>query len=246
MENRSTRLIVAFIISLVGAVLLYLAGSPESSPNVAFWSLLAGLILFLITLYMLQRYYQPGRDDVSADEVPAQEWKVARFLRRAYDAAPLFLGIRLFLGFEWLQSGLGKLQNPEWISTGAALRGFWERAAAIPEPPARPLIAYPIYRSLIQFMLDNNWDTWFSKLIVFGEILVGIGLLVGGLTAIAAFFGLLLNFSFIYAGSASSNPTFIILSILIILGWRVAGWWGLDQYLLPRLGTPWERIGRRT
>ena len=85
-------------------------------------------------------------------------------------------------------------------------------------------------------------SAWFGQVIRWGELLIGLGLLFGGLTAIAAFFGLLLNFSFIYAGSASSNPTFIILALLIILGWRVAGWWGLDRILLPTLGTPWAAV----
>jgi thiosulfate dehydrogenase [quinone] large subunit len=54
----------------------------------------------------------------------------------------------------------------------------------------------------------------------------------------------LLNFSFIYLGATSSNPTMIILSALIIFGWRTAGWWGLDRFLLPLLGTPWGRLER--
>lgn len=241
MENRSTRMIVALVMALVGAFLLYTAANPDSAPATAILSLIAGLLLFLITLFMLVRYYRPGHDEVSLDEVPAPEWKVSRFLRRARDAAPLFLGIRLFLGYEWLQSGWGKLQNPAW-GTGEALQGFWERAIAIPDAPARPAITYPVYRSVIEFMLDNGWYTWFGQLIRWGELLIGLGLLLGGLTAIAAFFGLLLNFSFVYAGSASSNPTFIILGLLIILGWRVAGWWGLDRVLLPTLGTPWAAV----
>jgi hypothetical protein len=92
--------------------------------------------------------------------------------------------------------------------------------------------------ALLPLMLDNGWDTWFNYVIIFGELLVGIGLIVGGLTAIAAFFGMLMNFTFLYAGSVSSSPTFIILGVLIIIGWRVAGWWGLDRVLLPWLGTP--------
>ena len=55
------------------------------------------------------------------------------------------------------------------------------------------------------------------------------------------FGGLLLNFSFMYAGSVSSNPTLILLEALILYGWRTAGWWGLDRFLLPWLGTPWGR-----
>lgn len=239
MENQTTRRVAALVAALVGGGLLYLGANPESSPTTAFWSLLGGLVLFLLTVFVLQRYYQPGTDDVSVDEVPIREWKVARFLRRARDAAPLFLGVRLFLGWEWLQAGLHKVQDPRWLQTGEALRAYWERAATIPEPPGRPAITYPLYRSVIQFMLDNGWETWFNYVIIFGELLIGIGLLVGGLTAIAAFFGMLMNFSFLYAGSVSSNPTFILLGVLIIIGWRVAGWWGLDRVLLPWLGTPW-------
>jgi thiosulfate dehydrogenase (quinone) large subunit len=225
----------------VGGLLLYLAANPESAPTTAFWSLIGGLLLFVIILFVLQRYYQPGADEVSVDEVGLRDWRVARFLRRARDAAPLFLGIRLFLAYEWLDAGLHKLQDPAWFQTGAALRSYWERAATVPEAPARPAITYPLYRSFIQFMLDNNWDSWFNYFIIFGELLIGLGLLFGGLTAIAAFFGMLMNFTFIYAGSVSSNPTFIVLAVLIIIGWRVAGWWGLDRVLLPWLGTPWQR-----
>jgi thiosulfate dehydrogenase [quinone] large subunit len=29
-------------------------------------------------------------------------------------------------------------------------------------------------------------------------------------------------------------------AILLILGWKVAGYYGLDRYLLPALGTPWR------
>jgi thiosulfate dehydrogenase [quinone] large subunit len=240
MKNQTVRRVAALVAALIGGYLLYLAANTASSPVTAFASLLGGLALFAIILFVLQRGYQPGADEVSDDEVPTREWTVARFLRRAKDAAPLFLGFRLFLGYEWFEAGLHKLQDPKWFQTGEALRAYWTRAAAVPEPPARPPISYPVYRSFIQFMLDNGWDSWFNYVIIFGELLIGIGLIVGGLTAIAAFFGILMNFTFLYAGSVSSNPTFIVLGVLIIIGWRVAGWWGLDRVLLPWLGTPWQ------
>jgi thiosulfate dehydrogenase [quinone] large subunit len=240
-DNPTYRRLAALVAALVGGYLLYLGANPDSSPSTAFWCLVGGFALFLITLFVLQRTYQPAEDAVSTDEVPLREWKVARFLRRARDAAPLFLGIRLFLGWEWLDAGWHKLQDPKWFQTGEALRAYWERAATVPEPPGRPAITYPIYRSVIQYMLDNNWETWFNYAIIFGELLIGLGLLVGGLTAIAAFFGMLMNFTFLFAGSVSSNPTFIILGLLIIVGWRVAGWWGLDRFILGWLGSRHER-----
>jgi thiosulfate dehydrogenase (quinone) large subunit len=240
MQSQTVRRVAALVGALVGGYLLYLGANTASSPATAFWSLFAGLVLFVVILFVLQRFYRPGVDEASADEVATSEWKVTRFLSRARDAAPLFLGFRLFLGYEWFEAGLHKLQDPKWFQTGEALRAYWTRAAAIPEPPARPAITYPLYRSFIQFLLDNNVDSWFNYFIIFGEMLIGIGLIVGGLTAVAAFFGILMNFTFLYAGSVSSNPTFIVLGVLIILGWRVAGWWGLDRFLLPWLGTPWQ------
>jgi uncharacterized membrane protein YedE/YeeE len=99
MENRTVRQIAALIAALVGGFLLYVAADTDSAPATAFWSLVGGLALFVIILFVLQRFYQPGTDESSADEVPFRDWKVARFLTRAQDAAPLFLGFRLFLGY---------------------------------------------------------------------------------------------------------------------------------------------------
>ena len=39
-----------------------------------------------------------------------------------------------------------------------------------------------------------------------GELLIGIALIVGALTGIAAFFGGFMNWNFMMAGSASANP----------------------------------------
>jgi thiosulfate dehydrogenase [quinone] large subunit len=89
-------------------------------------------------------------------------------------------------------------------------------------------------------MLEHEWYTWFAKIVAVGEVLVGLGLIVGALVGIAAFFGTVLNFNFLLAGTASTNPVLFGLGVLIVLGWKVAGHIGLDRYLLPMLGTPWK------
>jgi thiosulfate dehydrogenase [quinone] large subunit len=33
----------------------------------------------------------------------------------------------------------------------------------------------------------------------------------------------------------------IVVSMFLILAWRNAGWYGLDRFVLPKLGTPWHR-----
>ena len=74
---------------------------------------------------------------------------------------------------------------------------------------------------------------------------VGIGLLIGILTGFAAFFGALMNMSFLLAGSASTNPVLFTLAIGLMLAWKVAGYYGVDRYLLPMLGTPVASRTRR-
>ncbi len=154
----------------------------------------------------------------------------------------LWLLIRLYVGYSWLTSGWGKIGNPAWMQTGTALKGFWERAVAIPDAPARPAIAFDWYRTFLQSLLASDAYVWFAKLIVFGEVLIGIALILGAFVGIAAFFGGFMNWNFMMAGTASTNPMLFTLSILLILAWKNAGWWGLDRWLLSRLGTPWRPI----
>ena len=101
----------------------------------------------------------------------------------------LWLLFRIYLGYSWLSSGIEKLESPAWTQTGTALRGFWQNAVAVPAPPARPPIAFEWYRNFLVSMLDAQAYTWFAKLIVAGEILIGIALILGAFTGIAAFFG---------------------------------------------------------
>lgn len=152
----------------------------------------------------------------------------------------LWLPLRFYLGREWLSAGHHKVQSDAWMDGGTALQGYWTGAlTGGPEGSSRA--AYGWYSDFLQYMLDNEWYTWFAKVIAVGEFLVGVGLLVGALVGIAAFFGTLMNVSFMLAGTVSSNPVMFALTVFLVLGWKVAGWWGLDRYLLPMLGTPWYR-----
>ena len=51
----------------------------------------------------------------------------------------------------------------------------------------------------------------------------------------------LMNMSYLLAGSTSVNPVMFAFSVGLMLAWRVAGYYGLDRYLLPRLGVPGTR-----
>jgi thiosulfate dehydrogenase (quinone) large subunit len=173
-----------------------------------------------------------GNESLIVEDPPA-----ARFLFADTRAAWIWLPLRLYLGYAWLTAGWAKFQNPAWIETGTALRGYWTNAIQV-EP--RPVIAVNWYRDFIQFMLDTGAYTWFAKLIVFGELLVGIALILGAFTGLAAFFGGFLNWNFIMAGTASTNALLFAIATGLVLSWKVAGWIGVDRWLLPALGTPWH------
>ena len=79
-----------------------------------------------------------------------------------------------------------------------------------------------------------------SYLVVYGEIAVGIALILGLFTGIAAFFGTFMNLNYLFAGTVSANPLMLLAQLFLILAWRTAGCIGLDRYALPLLGAPWQ------
>ena len=201
--------------------------------------------LFLGAISGAAAWYTTNRAEQAGEVTPTttvmvQDPPISRFLFQDTRAAALWLPVRLFLGWEWLDAGLNKFSNPKWMDTGEAIRGYWTRAVAIPETGSPP-ISFEWWRAFLQGLLDANAHTWFAKVIVFGELAVGLGLILGALVGIAACGGILLNVSFLLSGSSSSNPVLLLLGIGLILAWKVAGWIGLDRFLLPLIGTPWQK-----
>jgi thiosulfate dehydrogenase [quinone] large subunit len=169
--------------------------------------------------------------------------------------------LRLYLGLQWLQAGWHKVspfsddsigwvrdgtvtvvrngqQQEVFYNAGDRLLGFWKTAVGATGQP--PRITFEWYRDFIQFMIDHRWNGWFTYLIAYGEFLVGIALIVGAFTGIAAFAGAVMNLNFMLAGTASTNPVLFTVAIFIILAWKTAGYVGVDRWLLPLLGTPWQ------
>lgn len=153
----------------------------------------------------------------------------------------LFVLPRIWLGLQWFDAASHKITDPKWVETGEALMGYWTRAVAIPET-GRPPISFDWYRDFIQMMLDAQAYTWFAKLVAYGELLIGIALIIGAFTGIAAFFGGFMNWNFMMAGSASTNPLLFVAAVALILAWKVSGYIGADFFLLRWLGTPWRGL----
>lgn len=151
----------------------------------------------------------------------------------------LWAVLRIYLGYEWLMAGWHKATGTGWVDGGSALKGFWTNAIKVPTT-GKAAITYDWYRSFLEFLLNHNTYTWFGKLIAYGEVLIGICLIVGLLTGFAAFGGALMNFNFMLAGSASTNPVLFFIAVLLIMAWKAAGYLGADRFVLPAIGTPWR------
>ncbi len=155
-------------------------------------------------------------------------------------AGLIWLPIRVWLGYQWISAALTKFKSPAWMQTGTALKGFWTSAIAIPATGSAP-IHYAWYRTFLQFMLNTQAYAWFAKLIPVGEFLIGAAMILGIFTGVAAFAGGFMNWNFMMAGSASVNPMFFALSVLLVLAWKVSGYFGADYFLVPWVASIWNR-----
>jgi thiosulfate dehydrogenase [quinone] large subunit len=170
-------------------------------------------------------------------EIP--EPKLSRFIFSDTRFSWVWLLLRLYVGYEWLSASWEKVTSAAWVGpqAGSALQGFLQgslQQASGPHPAVSSWYVYFINNAVLIHPI------FFSYLISYGEFAVGIGLVLGAFTGIAAFFGILMNLNYLFAGAVSINPLLLIIELFLVLAWRNAGWLGLDHVLLPYLGTPWQ------
>jgi thiosulfate dehydrogenase [quinone] large subunit len=164
---------------------------------------------------------------------------LARFLFSDVRFSWVWLVVRIWLGYQWIQASLHKIADPGWVQTGEALKAYWVSAVKV-GANGKAAVGYDWYGGFLNSLINAQAYTWFGKLIAYGELLVGIGLVVGAFVGIAAFFGALMNWNFVMAGSASTNGFMLVIAILLVVAWKTAGYIGADYFLLRWLGVPWK------
>ncbi|MBU6231171.1 MAG: DoxX family membrane protein [Patescibacteria group bacterium] len=168
-----------------------------------------------------------------------EENPLSHFLFNNTRMAWFWLVVRLYVGWQWITPGWEKVNDPAWTGSqaGSALGGFLQGALS------KTAGAHPDvqgwYGSFLRDVVVPHAAFW-SHLVAYGELLVGVALIIGAFTGIAAFFGLFMNLNYLLAGTVSVNPVLFTLSIGLILAWKVAGYIGVDRWLRPILGTPWH------
>jgi len=151
---------------------------------------------------------------------------VTKWLRENTVAAGLLTILRLYLGYTWLEAGLHKLTG------GFDASGFLKGAVANPVKGPEGDLVYSTYVGFLKsFALPNAH--LFNTIVPLGEFLVGLGLILGCLTTAAMFFGLVMNFSYVMAGTVSTNPWDILLGMFILVAGYNAGKFGLDRWVIP-------------
>ncbi|WP_456276381.1 DoxX family membrane protein [Bacillus sp. AK128] len=152
---------------------------------------------------------------------------LVNFIRNNQISAYLLTALRIYLGFAWMVAGWGK------VTGGFDATGYLK--GAIANPVAGPDgVVYGWYVTFLEtFALPNV--SVFNILVAWGELLVGLGLILGCFTTAAAFFGVLMNFAFMLAGTVSHNPTDILMGFIIMVAGYNAGKYGLDRWVMPMI-----------
>ena len=158
--------------------------------------------------------------------------------------ASVWLPMRLYLGWVWLSAGWAHMTDAAWMVTGKALQSFWDNAAQLSTDGVSPDIRVDWYFDFIRFLLDGGHYAWLGRLIVFAEIFVGLLLILGALTGVVAALAAFMSWNLIMAGAAGANSLLLVLALFLVLGWQVAGYIGLDYWLLALLNPPWVRSPR--
>ena len=203
-----------------------------------YWGV-ALLILFALALILAFVQFFRERSTLSAasPNEPFPEPAIGKFFLASAGSAPMWFVVRMEVGAEWLLAGWEKAKEPAWGTSGKAISGFVAGALAKSSGPFPAVQGW--YAWFLQHLVQPNPGLW-SFLITYGELAVGLGVLLGVLTGIAAGFGVLMNLNYLLAGTVSINPVLGTFGLFLVFSWRVCGWIGGDRWLLPAIGLPWK------
>jgi len=161
------------------------------------------------------------------------------WLRENAYARWVLLVARLWLGWQWISAALDKLGSPVWTGAhaGVGIRGFLSHAVALSAGPHAAVQGW--YADLIKAVALPG-STGFSYLISYGELLIGVALILGCVTTFAALMGAVLNTAYLLAGTVSTNPNMLIIEVLVLVAGFNAATIGVDRWIIP-----WLRERRR-
>ena len=152
-------------------------------------------------------------------------------------ASPLWLAVRLYLGYMWVLMGIGKIQAG--FLTGDPIGPILELNAngTLPVP-------LELWRPVAGFLVDLGVTPLISLSMPFLEIAVALAFISGVLVAPAAIGATLLNVIFILAGigQIQLDGRFIALQLLLVLAFKVAGTIGVEKLAFRIVRTAYHKV----
>lgn len=143
------------------------------------------------------------------------------WLRESKYATVAWLAVRVWVGIMWMEAGWSKVfgaENAAFLhNNGAGVAGFAGHGAP----------AYSWWGSIMHSFVVPN-ASWIAVLVAFGELAIGIGLVVGFLTRTAAIASLVLLFTYVMSGTASVTAFYAMCAIIVLATWRTSTWISVD------------------
>jgi thiosulfate dehydrogenase (quinone) large subunit len=161
--------------------------------------------------------------------------------------AVVWLAMRVWLGIMWIQAGWAKLwgaENSAFLHhDGAGVAGFATHGTS----------AYTWWHSILTGAVVPNSGA-IGIIVAVAEFVIGIALVAGFFTRIAALASLGLLFTYVMSGTASVCAFYALFAIVILVTWQTSSWIGVDgiiagyhqrhhdraHHLLPQRHTPTE------
>jgi thiosulfate dehydrogenase (quinone) large subunit len=177
-------------------------------------------LLILFVLALILSFVQFGQERAALEASTANdrfpEPAISKFFLASDGSAVLWFVVRMDVGAQWLLAGWEKVQSPAWGTSGKALAGFV--AGALAKASGTNPSVQGWYAWFLQHIVLPNAGL-FSFLVTWGEVAVGLGVLLGVLTGIAAGFGVLMNLNYLLAGTVSINPILGVFGLFLVLSW---------------------------
>ncbi|NSL52138.1 DoxX family protein [Calidifontibacillus erzurumensis] len=141
--------------------------------------------------------------------------------------------VRIWLGIQWIEAGWHKVVDG--FDASGFIQGAIGKAAG-----DHPAVSSWYAAFLENVALPNSG--LFSFLVAWGELLVGIGLIIGCLTIPALLAGAFMNLNFLLAGTTSTNPVLYTVAIILLAAGSASYYYGVDRFLVPYMK---EKFGKK-
>ncbi len=138
--------------------------------------------------------------------------------------AVIWTVLRIWLGIQWVEAGWHKVVDG--FDAGGFLQGAIAKATG--DHPA----VQGWYANFLEGFAVPNVEL-INILIPWGELLAGIGLILGIATIPALVAAAFMNLNFLLAGTVSTNPILYTVAIILLFVGKGAYFWGGDRFIVP-------------